>query len=157
MESNEPKRGAPRHYVGSADLNCQASRTPKVQVSLRHLPGVLRIKVRFKKSVWHRIGQGEGFRSCRCNTVDELRQGCVTHQRDGAALAEIKVVQTEDAAVGSEPEFMRQDRPGEVVIDEEARSALSLHPRIVEPSQCGEGRIGAACLWRTMGNAASVF
>ena len=41
---------------------------------------------------------------------------------------------------------MRSHRPGEVVVDEEACCAPSLHPRVVQPSERGERRVGAAAL-----------
>jgi hypothetical protein len=40
----------------------------------RHLPGVLRIEIQIEEVVRLRIGQREGFRSRRCDAVDELRQ-----------------------------------------------------------------------------------
>ena len=110
-----------------------------------NLPGVLRIEIQIEKVVRLRIRQRKGFRRRRCNAVDELRQRRVGHQRD-RAFAEIVIVQTEDPGVRAEPEFMRADRPGEIVVDEEARRATSLHPGIVKPSERGERRIGAAAL-----------
>ena len=113
--------------VGIADAERPGQRA-------RQLPGVLRIKVQIQEIVWLRIGQRKGFRSRRRNSVDELRQGRVGHQRD-RAFTEIIIVQAEDPAVGSEAEFVRAYGPGEIVVDEEARGAPSLNPRIVEPSE----------------------
>src|SRR5579863_5272263 len=74
-----------------------------------------------------------------------MRQGGVGDQRH-RAFAEIIVVQAEYAAVRSEPEFMRGDCPGQIIVDEKAGGAPPLHPRIVKPSESSERRIGAAAL-----------
>ena len=60
------------------------------------------------------------------------------------AFAEVIIVQAEDAAVGSEAEFVRAHGPGEIVVDEKARGAAALHPGIVQPAERGERCIRAA-------------
>ncbi len=91
------------------------------------------------------FASGKVSGSRRRNSVDELRQAGVSDQRN-RALAEIIIVQTEDPGVGSEAEFVRAYRPSQVVVDEEARGAPALHPRIVQPSQRREGSVRAAAL-----------
>ena len=117
---------------------------PNVQVSLRrHLPGVLRVEIQIQEIVRLGVGQRKGFRCRRGHAVDELRQGRVGDQRHGA-FAEIVIVQPEDAGVGSEAELMRADGPRQIVVDEEAGRAASLHPGVVQPAEGRKGRVRAA-------------
>ena len=100
------------------------ARTPKVQVSLfGHLPGVLRIQI----DVEEVEGLGIGKRECRgrggCDSVDELRQIRIGDGGDGA-LAEVEVVQPEDAGVGAETKLMRAVAPREIVVDEKSEARL---------------------------------
>ena len=109
------------------------------------LPGVLGVEVEIEKVEWLVGDVGKVLRRGRCHSVDELRQGRVG-DRGNRALAEVVVIQAEDAGVGAEAELVRAVAPGEIVIDEEAGGAPALNPGVVESADGGEGRVGAAAL-----------
>ena len=119
----------------------------------RHLPGVLRVEIQIQEIVRLRIGERKGFRGCRRDAVDELRQRRICDQRN-RAFAEIIIVQPEDPGVGAEPQFVRADGPRQIVVDEEARRAppcthvLSRPPSVVNgalaPLPCKHDRKAAS-------------
>ena len=122
------------------------SRRPKVQVSDgRDLPGVLRVEIEVQEVERLIRRCREGLARGRGHAVDELRQRRVGHGGNGT-LAEVVIIQAEDADVGAEPQLVRAVAPGEIVVDEEARSAPSLQPGVVEASDGGEGGVGADAL-----------
>src|SRR5438067_13725751 len=77
--------------------------------------------------------------------MDELWQSIPCHEWN-EALAEVIVVKPEHSSVGSKAKLMWADRPGQIVIEEEARRAASLHPGIVQASDRRERRVRAAAL-----------
>src|SRR5271167_1059146 len=109
------------------------------------LPGILGVQIEVQKI--------EGFirrcreRFCRCgrDSINILRQRGVDNRRD-RAFTEVVIVQPENSGVRSKSGFVRAMAPGQVVVDEKARGASSLHPGIVEASDCGERCIGATSL-----------
>jgi hypothetical protein len=112
---------------------------------LGHFPCVLRIQVEIQeveRFVWRR---GESFRRRGRDSVDVLRQGGVGDGRD-RSLAEVEVVQAKNPRIGSEAQLVRPDAPCKIVVDEKPRGAPSLHPRVVQAADRGEGRIRAAAL-----------
>ena len=140
--ARQPRHGVVRiqriRIVRSADAEGPGQRA-------RHLPGVLRVEIQIEEVVRLRIRQRKCLRRGRRNAVDELRQGRVGDQRNHA-FAEIIIVQPEDPAVGSEAKFVRADGPRQIVVDEEARGAPALHPRVVEPAERRERSVRAAAL-----------
>ncbi len=110
-----------------------------------HLPGVLRVEIEIEEVEWLVGRQGKSLRRRGCHSIDKLRQRRVGHRRN-RAFAEIVVIQAEDSGVRAKPKFVSAMAPGEIVVDEEPRGAPALHPGVVEPSERGEGRIGAAAL-----------
>ena len=77
--------------------------------------------------------------------MDELRQGRIGDKRHDA-LAEIIIIQPEDAGIRSETKFMPAIGPREIVIDEEACRAPALHPGIVQTANGRKRSVGAAAL-----------
>jgi hypothetical protein len=53
-------------------------------------------------------------------------------------LAEIIIVQPQDADVSAKPQFIGAPGPRQIVVDEEPRSAPPLHPRVVEAADSRE-------------------
>ncbi len=145
MESNEPRSRA-ISSCGFERIRIERVAKADGPGQLRsQLPGILRVEIEIQKVEWF-VGRGrESFCRGGRDSVNKLRQRGVG-DRGNAAFAEIVIVQAEDSGVGSEAEFVRAVAPGQIVVDEKARSAPALHPGIVEAADGGEGRIGSASL-----------
>src|SRR3974390_557048 len=110
-----------------------------------HLPSVLSVEVKVQEIVWLRVRHRKGLRRGRSHTINELRQGRICNERYDS-LAEIIIVEAEDAGIRAETQLVTAVGPSEIVIDEKACCATVLHPGIVQTAECRKRRIRAAPL-----------
>src|SRR5437588_418530 len=111
----------------------------------RHFPGVLRVEIQIQEIVWLRVRERKCLRCGRSHAIDELRQSRVRHKGNDP-LTEVIIIQPKDASIRSKTELMPAVRPGEVVINEEARRTPPLHPRVVQAADRSKRRVRAAAL-----------
>src|ERR1700756_3108659 len=84
---------------------------------LRDLPRILRVEVEICKIERLIRVSRKSLSRRRCHPEDELRQVGVSDQGN-CALAEIKVIQTEESNVRAEPDLVWAMTPSKVVVDE---------------------------------------
>src|SRR5712692_9526368 len=110
-----------------------------------HFPGVLGIEIEVEETEWFVCRQWKSLGCCGCHSIDELQQRRVHHRRN-CALFEVIVVQTKDSGVRAKSQFVGATAPGEVVVNEEARSSPAFYPSVVESANRSEGRICTTAL-----------
>ncbi len=110
-----------------------------------YFPGVLGVEIEIEEAEWLICCQRKSPGCGRRHSIDELRQRRVSHGRN-CALTEVIVIQAKDSGVRSKPEFVSAMAPGEVIVDEEARSSPALNPGIVESADGSEWCICTAAL-----------
>src|SRR6202049_680783 len=108
-------------------------------------PGVLRIQVEIQEVKGFVCRRGKSLCCRRCDSINVLRQGGVSHSWDGS-LAEVIVIQPKNSSIGSKTQLVCPKAPGEVVVDKETGGASSLDPGIVKSPDTGKRRIRAAAL-----------
>ena len=111
----------------------------------RELPGILRIQIDVEEVERLRIRNGKRSRRGRRDSVDELRQIGIGNRRR-CPLAEVIVVEPENAGIRAEPKVMRARSPCEVVVDEKARGASALNPCVVLSAERAERCAAAGTL-----------
>src|SRR5271155_4675789 len=97
---------------------------------LGDFPGVLRVQIEIQKieRLIRRLRKCLGGRGRYA--INVLRQSRINDRRH-AALAEIVIVQPQNSRVGAEAQLVRPMAPGQIVVDEKARSPPTLNPGVV--------------------------
>src|SRR5258708_27572483 len=108
-----------------------------------HFPGVLRIQVEIQEVKGFVCRRGKSLCCRGCDSINELRQGGVSHSWDGS-LAEVIVIQPKNPSIGSKTQLVCPSAPGEVVIDKEPGGASSLDPSGVKYPDTGKKSIRTA-------------
>jgi len=110
-----------------------------------HLPGILCVEVDIEEVERFILCYGKGLKCGGSHPINELRQVRISHGGN-VPFAEVIIIQTKDADIRPKPQFVSAVRPGQIVIDEKAARAPSLHPRVIYPSDVREWRVRTLAL-----------